>query len=59
MSKNQEGSIPCWSESYLTGRTQLVKMEDYLSEFVYCHSGVPQGSYLGPFFVIDTPKKIY
>jgi Reverse transcriptase (RNA-dependent DNA polymerase) len=37
----------------LTGRTQRIKMEDYLSEFVYCHSGVPQDSHLGPLFFID------
>jgi Reverse transcriptase (RNA-dependent DNA polymerase) len=41
------------SESYLTGRTQRVKMEDYLSEFVYRHSGVPLGSHLGPLFFIN------
>jgi Reverse transcriptase (RNA-dependent DNA polymerase) len=52
LSKNEEGSM-CSSESYLTGRPQRVKLEDYLSEFVYCHSGVLQGSLLGPFFFID------
>jgi hypothetical protein len=28
-------------------------MENCLSEFVYCHSGVPQDSHLGPLFFID------
>jgi hypothetical protein len=40
--------------SYLTGRTQRVKFEDYLSESIQCHSGVPQRSHLGPiFFILD------
>jgi hypothetical protein len=29
-------------------------MEDYLSEIVYCHSGVPQGSHLEPLFLLTT-----
>jgi hypothetical protein len=33
--------------SYLTGRTQRVTLEDYLSESIQCNSGVPQGSHLG------------
>jgi hypothetical protein len=28
-------------------------MEDFLSEFVYCHSGVPQGNHLESLFFID------
>jgi hypothetical protein len=40
--------------SSLTGRTQRVKLEDYLSESIQCHSGVPQASHLGPiFFILD------
>jgi hypothetical protein len=34
--------------SYLTGRTQRIRVGDYLSETVYCHSSVPQDSHLGP-----------
>jgi hypothetical protein len=38
----------------LTGRTQRVKFEDYLSESIQCHSGVPQGSHVEPiFFILD------
>jgi hypothetical protein len=33
-----------WMGSYLTGRTQRARVGDYLSETIYCHSGVPQGS---------------
>jgi hypothetical protein len=48
------GSLLCRMGSYLTGRTQRVKLEDYLSESIQCHSGVPQGSHLGPiFFILD------
>jgi hypothetical protein len=40
--------------SNLTGRTQRVKLEDYLSESIQCHSGVSQGSHLEPiFFILD------
>jgi hypothetical protein len=41
-----------WMGAYLTGRTQCVRVGDYLSETIYCHSGVPQGSHLGPEFFI-------
>jgi hypothetical protein len=36
--------------SYLTGRTQRVG--DYLSETIYCHFSVPQGSHLGHLFLL-------
>jgi hypothetical protein len=36
-----------WMGSYLTDRTQCIQVGDYLSETIYCHSGVPQGSHLG------------
>jgi hypothetical protein len=39
-----------WMGSYLTGRTQRGRVGDYLSETIYCHSGVPQVSHLGPLF---------
>jgi hypothetical protein len=38
--------------SYLAGRTQRVKLEDYLSESIQCQSGVLQDSHLGPVFFI-------
>jgi hypothetical protein len=41
-----------WMGSYLTGRTQRVRVGDYLSETIYCHFGVPRSSHLGPLFSI-------
>jgi hypothetical protein len=43
-------SMIFWMGSYLTIRTQRVRIGDYLSETIYCHSGVPQSSHLGPLF---------
>jgi hypothetical protein len=37
---------------YLIGRTQRVWVGNYLSETIYCNSGVPQGSHLGALFFI-------
>lgn len=37
-----------WIKSYLTGRTQYVKMGQHLSEQLGIVCGVPQGSVLGP-----------
>ena len=34
--------------SYLTNRTQYVSLSNYYSVFAPVHSGVPQGSFLGP-----------
>lgn len=37
-----------WFESYLTGRTQCVRVRNAVSMFRYISRGVPQGSVLGP-----------
>jgi hypothetical protein len=39
--------------SYFTVCTKRVRVGDLFSETIYCHSGVPQGSHLGPLFLID------
>ena len=41
-----------WIESYLTGRTQQVKISTCLSRAFVVKSGVPQGSHLGPLLFI-------
>ncbi len=37
-----------WFESYLTGRSQCVSVNDQLSDVLPITDGVPQGSILGP-----------
>ena len=37
-----------WFSSYLTDRTYYVSLSNYCSAFAHLHSGVPQGSVLGP-----------
>ena len=37
-----------WLKSYLQGRRQIVKMGSVMSNEIAVHSGVPQGSHLGP-----------
>ena len=37
-----------WFSSYLTDRTQYVSLSNHCSAFAPIHSGVPQGSVLGP-----------
>ena len=39
-----------WFSSYLTDRTHYVSLCNHCSEFAPVHSGVPQGSVLGPMF---------
>ena len=37
-----------WFSSYLTDRTHYVSLSNHCSAFAPVHSGVPQGSFLGP-----------
>ena len=49
------GMVLRWFCSYLTDRTQIIKVQGKLSDPVACSRGVPQGSVLGPLlFVLYT-----
>ena len=39
-----------WFSSYLTDRTQYISLSNHCSAFAPVHLGVPQGSFLGPYF---------
>ena len=43
-------SVLQWFSSYLTDRTHYVSLSSHCSAFSPVHSGVPQGSVLGPMF---------
>ena len=42
------GSLLMWLRSYLSGRTQMVRVQGFKSFEIQVPSGVPQGSHLGP-----------
>lgn len=42
------GTLLGWIESYLTGRSQIVRFNNFQSKSIQVPSGVPQGSHLGP-----------
>ena len=41
-------NVLAWFQSYLSGRTQCVAIDDSFSKNSFLHFGVPQGSVLGP-----------
>uniref|UniRef100_A0A669EJS2 Reverse transcriptase domain-containing protein n=1 Tax=Oreochromis niloticus TaxID=8128 RepID=A0A669EJS2_ORENI len=44
--------VVSWFTNYLSDRTQCTKCENLCSEFLNIHTGVPQGSILGPLMFI-------
>lgn len=44
------GPLLSWVRGYLTGRSQIVRFNNFQSKCIQVPSGVPQGSHLGPLF---------
>jgi hypothetical protein len=45
--------------AYLIDRTQYVRLDDFLSDVTYCHSGVPQVIHLGSLFFINNVAEMF
>jgi hypothetical protein len=53
------GMMLAWFWYYLIGHTQRVRLEAILSDVIYCHFSVPQGSNLGPLFFIYNVDEVF
>ncbi len=57
-----DGAVLNWIKSYLSNRSYQVQIDGVLTEEAPCHSGVPQGSVIGPllclFYINDLPAAL-
>ena len=45
------GNELLWFKNYLKNREQFVFINETASNLIFCNSGVPQGSFLDPFYI--------
>jgi hypothetical protein len=53
------GMMLAWFWSYLSGRTQRYRLDNFLSDVIYCHSGVSQCSHFEPLFFINNVDEMF
>ena len=53
------GSVLSWFQSYLSGRWQIISVNNTQSDPTFCPHGVPQGSVLGPIMFVMYVQPIY